>query len=146
MYVYLITIYFFFPKFYFTFYHFVEYSSDLRLFIRENSEIRYYSTVIFSRRKQYYVYNVLRQPKLLCLLSLLLWTFNSLKSAGEQSTKYNSLRLIYFVRFILFAWLFSLDWAAPRIVYVIPRKKSFHENIDESRITFSDLKIYFFIY
>lgn len=64
---------------------------------------------------------MLRQPKLLCLLSLLLRTFNSLKSAGEQSTEYNSLRLIYFVRFILFAWLFSLHWAAPCIA--ISRKR-----------------------
>lgn len=81
----------------------------IRLFSRENSEIRYYNTIIFSRKKQYYA---LRQPKLLCLLSLLLRTFNSLKSAGEQSTEYNSLRLIYFVRFILFAWIFfSLDFA-----------------------------------
>jgi len=46
---------------------------------------------------------MLRQPKLLCLLSLLLQTFNSLTLAVEQSTEYNSLRLIYFVRFILFA-------------------------------------------
>lgn len=77
----------------------------IRLFSRENSEIRYYNAIIFSRKKQHYA---LRQPKLLCLLSLLLRTFNSLKSAGEQSTEYNSLRLIYFVRFILFTCLFFL--------------------------------------
>lgn len=87
---------------------------------------------------------MLRQPKLLCLLSLLLRTFNSLKSAGEQSTEYNSLGLIYFVRFILFAWLFSLDWAAPRIV--ISRKRSFHENIGEHQTSFSGLKTRFSVH
>jgi len=92
----------------------------IRLFSRENSEIRYYNAIIFSRKKQHYA---LRQPKLLCLLSLLLRTFNSLKSAGEQSTEYNSLRLIYFVRFILFTCLFfSWLWYA----LAISRKRSFH--------------------
>lgn len=103
---YLITIYFLyflyflFPKFCFMLHYFVEYLSDLYLFIQKKIPRYDITAWLYSREGNS---TMLRQPKLLCLLSLLLRMFNSLKSADEQSTEYNSLGLIYFVRFILFA-------------------------------------------
>jgi len=86
------------------FYHFAECSGDLRVCLsgeypRDTILLRLYGPGEANS-------TALRQAKLLCLLSLLPRTFNSLKSAGEQSTEYNSLRLIYVVRFILFAYPF----------------------------------------
>lgn len=80
---------------------------------------------LYSRQSKQYRARCVNRSYYVCFLCCSeRWTFNSLKSAGEQSTEYNSLRLIYLVRFILFACPFfpPSAWSAPRASRDIAKK------------------------